>query len=86
VIKERGDRNRVQFSIVAGAGTFMGKNTEEYVAFIHEGVYRLGPGSIAKQRGSKRVVGRKFLERALKEREPMLRDEIEAAMMKVIPR
>lgn len=36
-----------------------------YAGYIHEGVYDLGPGSLAKQSGGRFKVGRKFLSRAL---------------------
>ena len=40
----------------------------DYAFIMHEGVYNLGPGSLAKD-GGRGVVGPKYLERALKERE-----------------
>lgn len=38
-----------------------------YLRFLHEGRYKLGPESLAKQAGQNVKVGRKFIERALKE-------------------
>jgi hypothetical protein len=72
IVKERDDRNRkVIYIEVSGAGP--NKSVDGYATRMHEGVYNLGPGSQAKD-GGRGVVGRKYLQRALDEREPHLNE------------
>lgn len=47
-----------------------GKTVGDYAEFMHEGSYQPGPLSVAKARGNGRIVGRKFLERAVDELKP----------------
>jgi hypothetical protein len=72
IIKERDDSNRkVIYIEVSGSGP--NKSVDGYAERMHESVYNLGPKSLAKDGGSGKV-GRKYLQRALEEREPHLNE------------
>lgn len=55
----------------------------QYAMRMHEGEYRLGPGSQAKDAG-RGVVGPKFLERAVDERSPMIMPSLLESARKVL--
>jgi len=75
IIVERDERNRKTETIEVG-GTVHGVDVDQYALIMHEAEYNLGPKSLAKQAGSGRPVGRKYLERAFNEREPHLNPAI----------
>jgi len=75
IVTERDDRFRKTETVEVG-GTVHGVDVDRYALVMHEAEYHLGPKSLAKQAGSGRMVGRKYLERAFKEREPFLNPAI----------
>lgn len=87
VSESRGTNNRIVFKVWVDGATyapqFTKKNGEkpifvgDYLAFIHEAVYNLGPLSRQKQAGSPYRVGRKFLERALIERQGKIQERMQ---------
>lgn len=83
IVETIGDGRRVEIAIEVG-GQVNGVDVNGYLDFIHEAVYRLGPKSLEKQGRVKRVVGRKFLERARDEREDKIAGAIEAEIQKVL--
>lgn len=75
VVEKQANQFRMGISIEVG-GMVDGVNVDDYILFLHEGDYKLGPRSSQKQAGSSVKVGRKFLDRAYQER----RDELIAAI------
>ena len=62
--------NSNQISINIAVGGFRGGvNVSDYAMEMHEGSYNLGPRSVAKAAANGKFVGRKYLERALEEKE-----------------
>ena len=49
---------------VGNRKTFTVRAEARHAIYMHEGIYDLGPGSLAKDRSSQHKVGRKFMERA----------------------
>lgn len=79
------ESNRRLQMVVNVGGVVDGVDVDDYVMEMHEGLapygsgeYQLGPASVAKGAG----VGGKFLERAFREREDKLVDEIVAEIEK----
>jgi len=68
-IKVGRERTFIEISV---GGFVNGRNVDEYAAIMHEGSYNLGPISARKALSLNRMVGRKFLERALEEHEQTL--------------
>lgn len=76
------------FEVYVG-GTVRGVNVDAYASRIHDGIgwSNLGPKSLAKQAGTSRVVGMKFLSRAFDEREqPIMRRLLDVLTRGVIRR
>ena len=89
VREKKGANNRITFMVWADGSTYapkIGKNGEtpayvgDYLAFIHESVYNLGPLSRAKQSTVPYRVGRKFLERAFIERQGKIAERLNDAV------
>lgn len=81
VVQRQSNQHKLGLTVEVG-GHVDDVNTDLYVLRIHEGEYNLGPNSKAKQAGTDRVVGRKFLERAFEERI----DDLISAISKVLGR
>lgn len=60
-------------------GTVGGRNVDQYAWVVHDGLYRLGKGSLAKAASGK-AVGRKFLDRAVDEMVPKLIEAVNKAV------
>lgn len=78
------DRGRLQIEVVVG-GFVGGVNVDEYAAEIHENYDDENPGprtALKRQANPGRLVGSKFLERAIEDN----REKIEAAMIAVVER
>lgn len=56
----------------------------DYALYMHEGTYKLGPRSLAKQAGVPVIVGRKFMERAYTENRKALSDYIRNSMKEIV--
>jgi hypothetical protein len=76
-IKKGNERTVIEVGV---GGIVNGVDVDAYATEMHEGLYSLGPRSEAKQASNGHIVGRKFLERALDEREPKMKEEIETAV------
>lgn len=78
-----GDHGRLQIDIVVG-GVVNGVDVDQYAMLVHENYESMtpGPGTIAKQKANPwRLVGGRFLERAVqKYREKLARDVILAVI------
>lgn len=75
--------DRVLTTISVG-GVVNGVDVDEYVEFIHDGDYKLGPGSLAKATGTGQPVGPKFLDRALDERKDKIVAAVDDAVQKAV--
>lgn len=76
-VSSEADSNKIVVTVSVGGG-----EVDDYALAMHEGVYNLGAGSQAKQAGSDRMVGRKFLERALDEAAPEIERAVADAVRK----
>lgn len=71
-------RERTVIEIEVG-GVVNGVNVDQYALEMHESVYNLGPESLKKQAGQQRIVGRKYLERAVEERDREMQRRLQEA-------
>lgn len=85
----KGVNGRRRYYVAVG-GMVDGVNVDKYALRVHEGHgpkpggFGIGPGTIAKAQALGRFVGRKFLERAYRERAPHITDELIQAVSKVL--
>lgn len=78
------DRGRMRVDIVVG-GTVRGVNVDQYAMLIHENYAGMNPGAgtLAKQAANPgRVVGEKFLTRAVDAQMPKIQAQMAAAIMR----
>ena len=69
---------------VSVGGTVNGVEVDAYTLFTHEADYNLGPKSAEKAQRTGEPVGRKYLERSFREREPHIVENIADAVRKAL--
>jgi hypothetical protein len=83
VEEQYGHRGRLEATVMVG-GMVGGVDVDLYAEWMHEGPYNLGKASEAKARSTGKVVGERFLERALEDHEddfePLLDDLLEGLL------
>jgi hypothetical protein len=78
------DRGRLRIEIVVG-GEVRGVDVDRYAMLIHENYAGMkpGPGTLAKQSANPgRVIGEKFLERAVDDQMPKIQAQMSAAIIR----
>lgn len=75
-IEERGRKLVARIDV---GGTVDGVDVDKYAWVVHDGSYKLGPGSVKKAATGKKV-GRKFLDRAIDDKTPDLVEAVKKAV------